>query len=129
MKDFFISYTQVDRSWAEWVAWQLEEAGYTTIIQAWDFGPGSSFPVEMHKAAMGSARTIAILSPDYLNSRFAQTEWTARFTEDPTGAERKLLPEICLRKFPLPAAANFSAKSPELRPPPGRLVQSVLRPF
>jgi len=29
MKDFFISYNSADRTWAEWIAWQLEEAGYT----------------------------------------------------------------------------------------------------
>ena len=37
MKDFFISYNSADKGWAEWIAWQLEEAGYTTILQAWDF--------------------------------------------------------------------------------------------
>jgi TIR domain len=25
---FFVSYTSADRTWAEWVAWQLEQAGY-----------------------------------------------------------------------------------------------------
>ncbi len=30
MTDFFISYTQADRAWAEWIAWTLEEKGYTT---------------------------------------------------------------------------------------------------
>ena len=38
-KDFFISYSGADRSWAEWIAWQLEAAGYTAVIQAWDFRP------------------------------------------------------------------------------------------
>jgi hypothetical protein len=37
VKDFFISYNSADKGWAEWIAWQLEEAGYTTILQAWDF--------------------------------------------------------------------------------------------
>ena len=35
-KDFFISYNKADQQWAEWIAWQLEAAGYKTIIQAWD---------------------------------------------------------------------------------------------
>ncbi|WP_416219215.1 toll/interleukin-1 receptor domain-containing protein [Frankia sp. Cas4] len=35
--DFFISYTESDRAWAEWVAWQLEVAGYRVLVQAWDF--------------------------------------------------------------------------------------------
>jgi TIR domain len=37
-RDFFISYTGVNRPWAEWIAVQLEAAGYTTVLQAWDFG-------------------------------------------------------------------------------------------
>src|SRR3989442_2898381 len=49
-KDFFISYTSVDASWAEWIAAELEHAGYTTIIQAWDFRPGSNFLSEMDNA-------------------------------------------------------------------------------
>ena len=33
-RDFFISYTAVNRPWAEWIAVQLEAAGYTTVLQA-----------------------------------------------------------------------------------------------
>ena len=40
MKDFFISYNREDRKWAKWIAWQLEEAAYKVVIQAWDFRPG-----------------------------------------------------------------------------------------
>ena len=32
MKHFYISYNSADRQWAEWIAWQLEEAGYTTVL-------------------------------------------------------------------------------------------------
>ena len=45
--DFFISYTKADLPWAEWIAWQLEAAGYTTLLQAWDFRPGSNFVLEL----------------------------------------------------------------------------------
>ncbi|WP_372512161.1 TIR domain-containing protein [Frankia umida] len=24
-RDFFVSYTQADRAWAEWISWELEE--------------------------------------------------------------------------------------------------------
>ena len=59
-KDFFISYNGADRQWAEWIAWQLEAAGYTTVIQAWDFRPGSNFVLEMQKASEQVERTIAV---------------------------------------------------------------------
>jgi len=49
MKDFFISCNSADRAWAEWIAWQFEEAGYTTVLQAWDFRPGFSFVFEIDK--------------------------------------------------------------------------------
>jgi len=42
-KAFFISYNGKDEDWAKWIAWQLEAAGYSVIIQAWDFRPGDNF--------------------------------------------------------------------------------------
>jgi hypothetical protein len=92
MKDFFVSYNKADRAWAEWIAWQLEEAGYSTVIQAWDFRPGSNFVLEMHRAAQEAERTVAVLSPDYLQALYTQPEWTAAFAQDPMGGEQKLLP-------------------------------------
>ncbi len=91
MTDFFISYTQADREWAEWIAWVLEEAGYTTRIQAWDIPPGSNFAHEMQKATTECKRTLAVLSPAYLDSRFGAAEWLAAFVQDPTGESGKLV--------------------------------------
>ena len=90
--DFFISYTHVDRPWAEWIAWQLEAAGYTTVNQAWDFRPGANFVLAMQHAAAESERTIAVLSPAYLQSGFTAAEWAAAFARDPTGTQGLLLP-------------------------------------
>ena len=92
MKDFFISYNKNDQKWAEWIAWQLEEVGYSTVLQAWDFKPGSNFVLEMHTAAQSAQRTIAVLSPDYLNSNYTLSEWAAAFADDPTAKKGKLLP-------------------------------------
>lgn len=91
-KDFFISYNQKDKHWAEWVAWELEEAGYTAIVQAWDFGAGSNFVVEMDEAAKNAERTLALLSPTYIASIFTRPEWAAAFADDPTSVNRKLIP-------------------------------------
>lgn len=101
--DFFISYTAADKQWAEWIAWWLEEEGFRTIIQAWDFRPGSNFVAEMEYATASATRTIAVLSPNYLKSEFARSEWDAAFESDPRGAERKLVPvkvaEVDLEAF------------------------------
>ena len=90
--DFFISYTSADQAWAEWIAWTLEGAGYSTVIQAWDFRPGSNFVLEIQQAATEANRTIAIMSQKYLESTFTKPEWAALFAQDPQGKKQKLIP-------------------------------------
>ena len=92
MKDYFISYNRADRTWAEWIAWQLESAGYTTVLQAWDFRPGGNFVIEMQRTTAEAERTLAVLSPDYIAARFTQPEWAAAFAQDPTSEKGTLLP-------------------------------------
>jgi len=92
--DFFVSYTGKDQAWAEWIAWQLEDKGYRTLIQAWDFKSGGVFPADMHRALQRSARVIAVLTPAYMESGFCLPEWSAAFDADPTG-EKGLL--VCVR--------------------------------
>ncbi len=41
--DLFLSYSPADERWATWMAWELEAAGYRTMLQAWDFVPGTNF--------------------------------------------------------------------------------------
>lgn len=94
IKDFFISYNRADRAWAEWIAWQLEEAGYSVTLQAWDFGPGSDFIQEMDSALKEAQQTIAVLSPNYLQSKFAGVEWHTALAEALKREECKLLPVL-----------------------------------
>jgi hypothetical protein len=90
-RDFFISYTGSNEAWAEWIAWTLEEAVYSTILQAWDFAPGAHFVEEIHRATSLATRTITVLSDDYVQSQFASAEWQEAWRVDPSGAQRKLL--------------------------------------
>jgi hypothetical protein len=89
--DFFVSYTQVDRSWAEWIAWELEKSGHRVLVQAWDFVPGSNWVQGMQDGATRAAKTIAVLSDAYLKSVYGQAEWQVAWADDPSGAARKLL--------------------------------------
>jgi hypothetical protein len=92
MRDFFISYNRADKQWAEWIAWKVEEAGYSVVIQAWDFRPGGNFVLDMQRAAAESQKTIAVLSESYLKASYIQPEWAAAFASDPQSLERKLIP-------------------------------------
>jgi hypothetical protein len=130
MKDFFISYTKVDRAWAEWIAWQLEAAGYTTVLQVWDFRPGSNFVQEMHQAAIDAQRTLAVLSPDYINSSFTPPEWAAAFAKDPRGEKGLLLPvRVCECKLEglLPSIINIDLVGLEESDAKDKLLAGVSR--
>jgi hypothetical protein len=71
---------------------QLEAAGYSTVLQAWDFRPGSDFLHQMQQATTSAGRTIAVLSPAYFGSKFSEAEWRAAFVKDPTGELGLLVP-------------------------------------
>jgi tetratricopeptide (TPR) repeat protein len=90
--DFFVSYTQADRAWAEWVAWVLEEDGYRVLVQAWDFVPGSNWVQRMQEGSSQAERTIAVLSAAYLSSVYGGAEWQAAWANDADGPRRKLIP-------------------------------------
>ncbi|WP_250291430.1 toll/interleukin-1 receptor domain-containing protein, partial [Frankia sp. CiP1_Cm_nod1] len=89
--DFFVSYTQSDRGWAEWIAWVLEEDGSRVLLQAWDFGAGSNWVRGMDDGVSRARRTLAVLSGAYAGSTYCQAEWQAAWREDPAGKDRKLL--------------------------------------
>jgi TIR domain len=100
-RDFFISYTAADRAWAEWIAQTLEAAGYTTVLQAWDFRPGENFVLRMNQALEQTERVLAVLSPRYFASSYATDEWTAALVRAAGEADR-LLP-VRIEPCELPA--------------------------
>lgn len=90
--DFFVSYTQSDRAWAEWIVWVLKENGYSCFAQFADIPPGADFVQEMNVGLRNSRQIIAILTPAYLKSSFATSELNAALGLDPVGSKRRLVP-------------------------------------
>jgi tetratricopeptide (TPR) repeat protein len=87
---FFLSYTGADAAWAEWIADQLEAAGYPVVLQAWDFRPGENFVLRMNQALETSDRVLAVLSPAYFGSAYATDEWTAALVRNQNSQDRLL---------------------------------------
>ncbi len=90
--DFLLSYTALDGDWAEWLAWQLESAGYRVLIRAWDCVPGSNWTTHVQVGIVGAKRILLVLSPAYLRSLVDEPEWQAAVAANPSGSERRLLP-------------------------------------
>ncbi len=80
--DFFVSYSPADERWATWLAWQLEAAGHRTLIQTWDFVPGTNFIDFMDRGVRDAAVVVAVLSRNYLRSRYGGMEWQAAMRAD-----------------------------------------------
>ncbi|MFJ1603656.1 TIR domain-containing protein [Streptomyces sp. NPDC088253] len=75
---FFISYAGVDRPWAEWVGWHLEQAGHQVILDVWDWRTGEDFVQHMDQALSRADAVVALFSRSYFDpERWTQEEWTA----------------------------------------------------
>jgi hypothetical protein len=90
-REFFLSFTNADRPWAEWLLVELDAAGYSTVSQLRDFVAGGNIPLDMDRAARRAARTLGVLSPQALQAPYVQQEWAQRLGTDPTGAQRALV--------------------------------------
>jgi tetratricopeptide (TPR) repeat protein len=77
MRTFFVSRTDADKEWAQWIAQELEDAGHSAIVQDWDSRPGHDFVEFMEKGA--EFETIAVISPDYWSAVFTKPEVRAAF--------------------------------------------------
>lgn len=89
--DFFVSYTAADEQQAEWIATELTRQGHRVLFQKWHFVPGTNWVALMLKGTKRSERTIAVLSPAYLDSKFATFEWQEAWRVDPLGQQSKLI--------------------------------------
>jgi WD40 repeat protein len=73
------------------MAWQLEDAGFRTMIQAWDFVPGTNFIDFMDRGLSAAKVVIAVLSRSYLRSRYGRWEWMTALRADPDDPAHKLV--------------------------------------
>ncbi len=88
--EFFLSRAGPDAAVAETIAHILEAAGRTVIIQDWDF-KNRAFMERMHTTLCSGARTIALLSPEYLARDHCTAEWQNTIGDDPLNKESRLI--------------------------------------
>jgi hypothetical protein len=80
----FVSHAGRDRAWAEWVAWQLEHAGWdiTVELDCWDWQAGDNFVAKMTTALDTCDHMLALFSQAYFEpARWTAEEWTAAFQQ------------------------------------------------
>ena len=100
--DLFVSHAGADRAWAEWVAWQLTDAGYTVELDVWDWAAGRNFVTAMSDALERCDRVVALFSAAYFDrSRYTTEEWSAALLHEEGVEEGRLVP---VRVEAVPAA-------------------------
>ena len=91
--DFFVSHAGADRAWAEWVAWQLTDAGYTVELDVWDWAAGRNFMLAMIDALGRCDRVVALFSAAYFDrDRYTTEEWTSALVHQPGTGQGRLVP-------------------------------------
>ena len=92
--DVFISYTPADERWAVWIAWSLEAAGFATMVQAWDYLPGTNYLEFVDRGVRSAKVVLPVLSHTYLTSRYVRLEWLAALHMTVDGASPRALPVL-----------------------------------
>src|SRR3954467_7246060 len=99
--DFFISHAGRDTGWGEWLAWQLQQAGYTVELDGWDWAPGEDFVARMQQALQRADRLLAVCTEVYFASAFGGAELRAAFAGS-AAAGGRIVP-VLIEPVTLPA--------------------------
>ncbi|MEV4513651.1 toll/interleukin-1 receptor domain-containing protein [Dactylosporangium sp. NPDC049525] len=90
--DFFISYAAPDRAWAEWIAVQLESAGWSVWLDSWELAAGRNWVQAIAEATDRSDSVIAVISPESLGPlRHTTEEWFGFLLRGP---ENRIIPVL-----------------------------------
>ncbi|HZF88788.1 FxSxx-COOH system tetratricopeptide repeat protein [Streptomyces sp.] len=114
----YVSYAGADRPWAEWVAWQLQDAGFAVELDAWHWEAGANAVLRMNEA-MERGRMVALFSAAYFEpERWTTDEWTAVLAGRDRGRlipvlVQKATPPLILRSLVAPAL--FGLREEEAR--------------
>ncbi|HXP22304.1 MAG TPA: FxSxx-COOH system tetratricopeptide repeat protein [Streptosporangiaceae bacterium] len=91
--DFFVSHAGSDRAWAEWVAWQLIDAGFSVELDVWDWAAGRNFVTAMSDALERCDKVVALFSAACFDrARYTTAEWSASVLRVPGLADERLIP-------------------------------------
>ncbi|MGW3355845.1 FxSxx-COOH system tetratricopeptide repeat protein [Streptomyces bungoensis] len=86
----FVSYAGPDRAWAEWVSWQLQQAGHQVELDRWHWRTGDDFVQKMNLALDKADAVVALFSRRY----FAPTRWTREEWSATVALRGRLVPVV-----------------------------------
>ena len=133
--DVFISYrrTRRDKRFALQLLRDLESLGYRVALDERDFDASASFLEEMERCVRNSRFTVAVVSPQYLQSGHCQEEAILCKVLDMGERKRRLVP-LVIQKVEMPAwmfgivGIDFTNANPVI-PPLEKLAKTLGQPL
>jgi hypothetical protein len=103
---FFISFNSADQTKAHWIAWTLKEVGHEVAVHDWEIPAGGNAPLWMNAKLAWADRLIAVISPDYVPTRYSPMEWASQIWNDPDGTKGAVIPVLVRPTSRLPPLLN-----------------------
>jgi WD40 repeat protein len=97
----FISYAGPDKQWADWIAWQLDQAGYRPKLEAWHSVPGRNVVGWIRRELAFAGIVVVILSRGYADSEWREAVINSTLNEAMAG--RKVLVPVRVQSCDIPA--------------------------
>ena len=98
-----VTVTSMDNGWKQTLLPRLQRAGINYCRDAQHFQGGGSSVLNMERGIKESARTVAVLTPEWVDSEWSQLEALMTIAHDPIGRRRRLVPLLLKKCKPSPA--------------------------
>jgi hypothetical protein len=94
--DVFLSHTAIDKDWVRALGERLEREGIEdqaesrrikVFFDEWDINYGANIVNRLNDGLTRSRHLVAILSPEFIESNWANQEWTHWFMTDPKASD------------------------------------------
>jgi hypothetical protein len=92
--DFFVSHAGSDAKWAGWIAAQLQNVGFSVLLDIWNWSAGEDVVKAMADGLDRAERVIAIYSEAYFSRQFAQQEFRAAFHNTTQSEKPRIVPVV-----------------------------------
>jgi tetratricopeptide (TPR) repeat protein len=88
----FVSYTSSDKDWAQWIGWNLRQAGHEPFLHDWEIGAGENIAGWMENRFHQADKLIGVFSEAYCKAAFSQSERWSAYWQDPQGRSGFFVP-------------------------------------
>lgn len=93
-KKVFISHSSKDKEFVRWLAVDLANAGHYPWLDEWEIRVGESIPTKVSQGIQSCDAMVVVLTEHAVTSRWVENEWQAKYWEEITEGQIKVLPAL-----------------------------------